>query len=1101
MDIVKNGYIKLPYGFVSDEKNKEKLRFDLPINYKKDVLFRKVPYFAEVNNPAIDDVVSGKRKDALSIQKFLLGKGVLEDAILENLDMIVTDRKFNNAGIRRKLDLKYPSIMKKPTASNFLFRDKKQFDVVNPVIGGLYNQLRTVDQLKLLKTAPNIKDLKIRNALQRLQKFNLNRGGVDDDDDDADDGGIPTLPRNRRDEPPLPPPPPPPPSADDDDDDKNDDGGGGDNKKIKKFLLDKGNERIAEALQQTSDGKVKTGKIAFSKEMTKMFPKIREQELDYGEADVDEFKDVGDLDFLDKTDKYDFPMQEEEFKKDRAEARDETFDMDLDFYAGGDKNSKKLMANAVSYIGQLNKSNQLFLEYLSSNFGAFVLNKNKLKIHLESGQFFHNDVITNESIYDFLLKQQDETKKELQVEVLVGNDFEVYVNELLANVQDNDYDLHTNSTAKFLFYNFNTFRLARRLNPLTVRHSEVVTNEQAISILQSHNWQYMVEQLLHVANGRVNIDEFDLDNDKEFEKYTIIEKTLDNLQYCKQFYGEVFNDIGYFFQRMIKETPNEFLEPLKADLVNEIFFTGDLKEIESHVDLLKIFNRFYFKTGRFPGNYTDLLLVPAGVNPPNVKSFDRISPVELNDKFQNEASYGIAAVHFLAALHIFFSGKKNLSQNVMTELLHNLSYDALNFENAKVNIKFDEIIKLNKSLKNLIRDVDRTNIQPVTFEDAIDESQDKVQAMEQEVVNNVLSNKKIDFPNDFKPPMPNSLTQIENDRRKAEAIKRKNDESLNQIFEAVTTNEITKARNDLVKSAIDYGGEIPTSVINNVTSSFKQHQQQQQQQQPNRVSRSVQSHVNQSIKQRNQQYFKQRQPAVNRKPLKSVKQQLNITDIVNRGISRSSSLSSIAPLDEIEMLSRSTSLDSISTMKREYNDQEMISRPPSVSSIRDSIKTNIDLSFKQPVVVKKPIEIVTKKKSTIEIPKPEPKLTPQARAVRESKLPTVKPKPKPKPKLEKVKLTPAARTVLEKKKPLTPAARAVLEKNTKIISPPIVSLVSSIENKKKTAAAKVDSKTKKQEELIKWQKDIEMTVPLEKGKRKTPTSDVLRGELKNKKEE
>ena len=1087
MDIVKNGYIKLPYGFVSDEKNKEKLRFDLPINYKKDVLFRKVPYFAEVNNAAIDDVVSGKRKDALSIQKFLLGKGVLEDAILENLDMIVTDRKFNNAGIRRKLDLKYPSIMKKPTASNFLFRDKKQFDVVNPVIGGLYNQLkvRTADQLNLLKKAPNIKDLKIRNALQRLQKFNLNRGGVNDDDDDDDGdggGGIPTLPRNRRDEPPLPPPPPPP---DDDDDDKNDGGNAADSdKKIKKFLLDRGNERIAEGLQQTSDGKVKTGKIAFSKEMTKMFPKIREQELDYGEADVDEFKDEGDLDFLDKTDKYDFPMQEEEFKKDRAEARDETFDMDLDFYAGGDKNSKKLMANAVSYIGQLNKSNQLFLEYLSSNFGAFVLNKNKLKIHLESGQFFHNDVITNESIYDFLLKQQDETKKELQVEVLVGNDFEVYVNELLANVQDNDYDLHTNSTAKFLFYNFNTFRLARRLNPLTVRHSEVVTNEQAISILQSNNWQYMVEQLLHVANGRVRIDEFDLDDDKEFEKYTIIEKTLDNLQYCKRFYGEVFNDIGYFFQRMIKETPDEFLEPLKADLVNEIFFTGDLKQIESHVDLLKIFNRFYFKTGRFPGNYTDLILVPPGVNPPNVKSFDRISPVELNDKFQNEASYGIAAVHFLAALHIFFSGEKKLSQNVMSELLHNLSYDALNFENTKANIKFDEIIKLNKSLKNLIRDVDRTNIQPVTFQDAVDESQDKVQEMEQEVVNNVLSNKKIDFPNDFKPPMPNSLTQIENDRKKADAIKRKNDESLNQIFEVVTPNEVTKARNDLVKSAIDYGGEIPTQVINNVTSSFKQQQQQQQQQQPNRISRSVQSHVNQSIKQRNQQYFKQRQPAVNKKPQKSVKQQLKITDIVNRGISRSSSLSSIAPLNEIEMLSRSTSLDSISTMKREYDDQEMISRPPSVSSIRDSIKTNIDLSFKQPVVVKNPIKIATKKKSTIEISKPKPK--PNVEIPK-----STKPKPKPLPKPEKVKLTPAARVVLEKKiKPLT-----------KIISPPTVSLVSSIENKKKTAAAKADSKTKKQEQLIKWQKDIEMTVPLVKGKRKTPTSDVLKGELKNKKEE
>ena len=129
-----------------------------------------------------------------------------------------------------------------------------------------------------------------------------------------------------------------------------------------------------------------------------------------------------------------------------------------------------------------------------------------------------------------------------------------------------------------------------------------------------------------------------------------------------------------FFQKMIKETPNEFLEPLRADLANEIYFTENLKDIGSHVELLKIFNRFYFKTGRFPGNYTDLILVPAGKNPAFVKSFDQISPVELNEKFQNGPSYGIAAVHFLAGLHIYFGGEKKLSQDVMTELLYNLYY-------------------------------------------------------------------------------------------------------------------------------------------------------------------------------------------------------------------------------------------------------------------------------------------------------------------------------------------------------------------------------------------------------------------------------------------
>ena len=284
MDIAKNSYIKLPYGLVSNDKNKEKIRFNLPLNYKKDVLFQKVPYFAEANNPAIDDVILGNKRDDLSIQKFLLSKGVLEDAVLDNLDMIVTDRKFNNAGIRRKLDLKYPSIVKKPTASNFLFRDKKQFNVQNPVIGGLYNQLqiRTSDQLKLLKKAPKIKDLKIRNALERLKKFNLNMGAADDDDDDDDN--IPGLPRGRRDKPPAPPPPPPPPQDDDDDDDDDKDKNKDGDVKIKKFLLDKGNERIAEGLAQTSDGSVETRKIAFSKEITKLFPKVKEEELPLGQG-------------------------------------------------------------------------------------------------------------------------------------------------------------------------------------------------------------------------------------------------------------------------------------------------------------------------------------------------------------------------------------------------------------------------------------------------------------------------------------------------------------------------------------------------------------------------------------------------------------------------------------------------------------------------------------------------------------------------------------------------------------------------------------------------------------------------------------------------
>ena len=353
--------------------------------------------------------------------------------------------------------------------------------------------------------------------------------------------------------------------------------------------------------------------------------------------------------------------------------------------------------------------------------------------------------------------------------------------------------------------------------------------------------------------------------------------------------------------------------------------------------------------------------------------------------------------------------------------------------------------------------------------------------------------KKIELPTDFKPPMPDSLSKIQNDTEKAKAAKRKTDESLNEMYETITKDVVTKARSDLVKSVTDYEGETPTEVINNITSSFKQNDP---------ISRSVRKHVKESIKDRNQQYFKQRQrPTVNTK-VKSIKPQIKITDIVNRNISRSSSLSSI-PLNEIEMLSRSTSLDSISTMKREYNDQEMISRPPSVSSIRDSIKTNIDLSFKQPIVNSKPIKVITKKEKQI-TPEVTPQVTPQV----------VK-------KKTNIPLTPAVKAVIEKRqerekgkiKPTvvtTPTAVNILKeikkkREAKIVNPPTLSLVNSIEKKstikKKTAAAKADSKIKHQEFVAKWQnkkEDVEMAVPLLTGKRKT--KNPLTSEAKSKKE-
>ena len=64
--------IQLPFGVVR-EKSKEKLiKLNLPLNYRKDVLFDHIPYLGHPKNPAIKDVARDGVVDNIALQKYLL---------------------------------------------------------------------------------------------------------------------------------------------------------------------------------------------------------------------------------------------------------------------------------------------------------------------------------------------------------------------------------------------------------------------------------------------------------------------------------------------------------------------------------------------------------------------------------------------------------------------------------------------------------------------------------------------------------------------------------------------------------------------------------------------------------------------------------------------------------------------------------------------------------------------------------------------------------------------------------------------------------------------------------------------------------------------
>ena len=135
--------IQLPYGVISEKSDpKNELQFNFLPNFRKDILFDKLLYLTESKNPTLNNIIKNGVVGNLEFQKYLLATGLLQDSVQHSLDMIVTDGGFNDAAVRRELDLTYPSILKIPNPVDVVFEDKPKFDVQNLIIGSLVAQVQ-----------------------------------------------------------------------------------------------------------------------------------------------------------------------------------------------------------------------------------------------------------------------------------------------------------------------------------------------------------------------------------------------------------------------------------------------------------------------------------------------------------------------------------------------------------------------------------------------------------------------------------------------------------------------------------------------------------------------------------------------------------------------------------------------------------------------------------------------------------------------------------------------------------------------------------------------------------------------------------------------
>ena len=264
----------------------------------------------------------------------------------------------------------------------------------------------------------------------------------------------------------------------------------------------------------------------------------------------------------------------------------------LKFYSSGKKEGVELMAFTKRRLGLLSQENENFIKYLTTPpFDPQILSKNNIKIHIETGMFYVDNRTTGESLYNFLEIQQDTTKK-----LNIDGDLRYYFNEFLSNSENDADDLRTNSISKFLFYNFNTLRVSGRKKLLQLRHSQISDDEFALEKLQSKSWSYFVESLIEISNDDIKYGDV---IKTEAESY-VIDKTIDNLDYCKDTFNRVFNDIAINLKSTLEHMQRRDVEKIQDKLGTKVFGAIDIIDNPNVTEVLQLLSRYFLKTGTFP---------------------------------------------------------------------------------------------------------------------------------------------------------------------------------------------------------------------------------------------------------------------------------------------------------------------------------------------------------------------------------------------------------------------------------------------------------------------------------------------------------------------
>ena len=676
-----SSYIQIPFGYKEKQKN---LQFNLPKNNYENRLLQKAGY--------------NSRED---LQKFILATSDVGNELQESINSITSgDEKFNNAVVRRALDLKNNDVFRNPQPITVVFDDVKRFHQQNPIIGKLASQIQSPnltekDQIKreflkgdiaqIENRLANLRDPNINpfpiNKNNRNNNDNNDEGGSDNDsdsDDDNNNSGVPPPetfglrigklrekiaemdPSYKKQKPerdlqetfkklrygrPIPPndDPPPDPFSPDFWHKVSDDP-----KETAEAKLDDNLTKQREDLSQEAPPP------PLFEPIKKTFAPITRTmegekiEIHHPTEEVNEEKQLSDrleelfpnINEIDSKENADMILHYENLSETLSAIEPtEIMPFEFEFFKGG---ANPQFEEIINSLTEINEDTTEFINFLQGNICKNILENNKLKIHIESGNIFYDNENTNESIHNFILAQNNEMSGTIKNNLSYDRDYKTYfqwISSAFNETEKNKLDILTNLNSKFLFYRFNDFLQHKGQKTKSVKHTVVTDDYIAGEKIQDKSWKYFIESIFDFSE-KPNSN----DTDQSF-----LLDTKENLEILKKTYNQLFMQIEKNQIEMLEQMPFDFYEDIKNDLMRDLYLEEDFEKLDTWVS-------FYYKNGRFPGNQ-ELTILPQSNKPKTVDSLStEASPLELYKKYGRTSLKNVVSFQAIVALFLYHGG-------------------------------------------------------------------------------------------------------------------------------------------------------------------------------------------------------------------------------------------------------------------------------------------------------------------------------------------------------------------------------------------------------------------------------------------------------------